>query len=205
MAASDPTSPPSEPSEGDLRPLSAIALRLRLDEEIGRAERHGTSLSCLLVVIDGLDEMAREHGAELPEQTLMYVAGAVEGELRRFDRIGRPSPGELLVVLPGADGERGEMVARRVLERMRTIKLEAHGSRRPLVVSLGLAPWEEGMATDDLLGRSRSAARLPGGELAGAPSLAERSPALDTAEDDAAAPGKSREEPPWTMGRAPGS
>ncbi len=61
----------------------AAELDERLLEEIGRAERHGTQLSCLLVVVDNLEEMAGEgHRAEgvvgeLREQTMAYIAGAL--------------------------------------------------------------------------------------------------------------------------------
>jgi diguanylate cyclase (GGDEF)-like protein len=144
--------------------LGAAALDDRLDEEIKRAERHGTQLSCLLVVIENLDQLAGEHGEELREQTLGYVATALGGELRRFDRIGRPSGQELLIVLPGADGPRGEMVARRVLDRLRAIKVEARGARRPLRVSVGLAAWQDGGEADDLLLRSRAASQVANGE-----------------------------------------
>jgi len=158
MAANDhlrSTAPPP----GGVEWLSAPALQARLAEEINRAERHGTELSCLLVVIENLDEMAHEHGEELREQTLVYIADALQRELRAFDRVGRPSERELLLVLPGADGARGEIVARRVLERLRTIKVEAGGVRRPLQVSVGLAPWRDGSSGEDLLTRMRAASR----------------------------------------------
>src|SRR5947209_10628017 len=101
MAASDPNSRSrSLQGEGGAF-LSAEALAERLDEEIRRAERHGTQLSCLLLVIDNLEELSREQGDDLPEQTLEYVGGALRRELRRFDRIGRPAEEELLIVLPG--------------------------------------------------------------------------------------------------------
>jgi len=158
MAANDPH-PLSRPPQGVVGWLAPGALDDRIAEEINRAERYGTQLSCLLVVIDNLEEMAREHGSELREQTLGYVAGALERELRRFDRIGRPTDTELLIVLPGADGPRGEMVARRVLDRLRAIKVEARGARRPLRVSVGLAAWHDGSSSADLLSRSRAAAR----------------------------------------------
>ncbi len=162
MAANDPNTL-AQPPQGGVGWLASGALDERLAEEISRAERYGTQLSCLLVVIDNLEEMAREHGSELREQTLGYVAGALQRELRRFDRIGRPSDGELVIVLPGADGPRGEMVARRVLDRLRAIKVEAGGARRPLRVSVGLAAWQDGSSGEDLLSRSRSASRAGGG------------------------------------------
>ena len=158
MAASDSTQsfPPAPPGSFDWP--GAVELDGRLDEEIGRAERHGTELSCLLVVVDNLEEMAGEHGGELREQTLAYIAGALSQELRRFDRVGMPSDRELLIVLPGADGPRGEMVARRVLDRLRAIKVEARGQRRGLRISVGLAAWRPEATPALLLSRARAAA-----------------------------------------------
>jgi diguanylate cyclase (GGDEF)-like protein len=143
--------------------LTAAALDERIEEEINRAGRHGTSLSCLLVVIENLDELARVHGSELSEQTLVYVGEALRHELRRFDRVGRPSEHELAVLLPGADGPRGEIVARRALQRLRAIKIEAGGQRRPLRVSVGLAVWSEDLGGGELLAHARNAARRENG------------------------------------------
>lgn len=164
MAASDSNLRSDAPSAEGVAYLSAVALSARLDEEIGRAERYGTQLSCLLLVIDDLEEMSREHGAELPEQTLAYLGGALRRELRRFDRIGRPGGDELLIVLPGADSRRGEMVARRMLDRMRTIKVEADGTRRPLRVTVGLAAWRRDTSREDLVAQARAATRVRNGE-----------------------------------------
>jgi diguanylate cyclase (GGDEF)-like protein len=138
--------------------LDAAALARRVDEEIARAERHHTALSCLLVVIENLDEMTRRYGGDLGEQALAHLARALGGELRRFDRVGRPSERELLVVLPGADSTRGEIVARRALGRMRTIKVEADGARHALPIAIGLAAWSEGLSAEDLLAAARAAA-----------------------------------------------
>jgi GGDEF domain-containing protein len=173
MAASDinPRSdrPPAE--EGEC--LAPAALRARLEEEISRAERHGTELSCLLVKIDNLDAMAREHGGELREQTVTYVAGALRRELRRFDRIGLVDHGgegervanrDLLIILPGADSPRGEIVARRALERLRTIKVEAGGTRQPLEISVGLAVWQRDLGAETLLAHASAAVRNVNGD-----------------------------------------
>jgi hypothetical protein len=68
MAASDNNPNPGPPAERALC-LSAEDLQGRLQEEINRAERHETQLSCLLVRIGNLEELAREHGEELSEAT----------------------------------------------------------------------------------------------------------------------------------------
>jgi diguanylate cyclase (GGDEF)-like protein len=135
-----------------------FALRERLAEEIDRAGRDGTALSCLLLRIEDLEELRSRYGSELPDQAQDYVEATLRRELRRSDRIGRLSQGELLVVLPGADGPQGEIVARRVLERLRTVKVEADGRRRPLRISVALAAWRAELSCEDLLAEARTAA-----------------------------------------------
>jgi PleD family two-component response regulator len=145
----------------DTRPvdcLSTPALRERLEEEVNRAARHGTALSCLVVTIEDLGEIERLHGERLSEQLQAYVTLALRGELRRFDRVGRSAAGELLIVLPGADGARGEVVARRMLDRLRAVKLdEGRGARRALRLAVGLAAWREGVSAERLLADARAA------------------------------------------------
>jgi diguanylate cyclase (GGDEF)-like protein len=168
MAASDRTQRTDEPSQRErpgeavypeLDGLSAGPLEDRLGEEVNRAGRFGTALSCLLVAIEGLDEIALRHGRELPERALAYAGPALRGELRRFDRVGRASDGELVVLLPGADGPGGEAVARRLLARLRAIKIEAGGVREPLRVSVGLAAWREHLSGRQLVAEARAVAR----------------------------------------------
>ncbi|HSZ13676.1 MAG TPA: hypothetical protein VK790_06540 [Solirubrobacteraceae bacterium] len=220
MAASD-TNPRIDPSPpGALDCLGPAAARERLDEEINRAERYGSGLSCLLVRIENLDQMAREHGAELREQTVAYVAAALRRELRRFDRIAQIEDGhepdehdtrgahhereprrDLLIILPGADSARGEAVARRALERMRTIKVEAGGARRPLEISVGLAAWRRDTSVDDLLAQARAAIASINGDSA-APQLPppdEDPPAPQTPQPQGA---RTRAEDPPVVGRA---
>ncbi len=79
------------------------------------------------------------------------------------------------LILPGADGPRGEIVARRVLERLRTIKVEAEGARRPLRISVGLAAWHDDVGAEELLEQARLAARR-GNSADSAPGLAGSSP-----------------------------
>jgi diguanylate cyclase (GGDEF)-like protein len=198
MAASD-THPHSDRLHTSaLDAVTPAALRERLDEEISRAERHGTQLSCLLVVIENLEQMTREHGEDLREQTLDYVAQALRRELRRFDRIGRDgseqhdAEGDLLIILPGADGPRAEIVARRALDRLRTIKVEARGARWPLHVSVGLAAWWESLSAQTLLAQARAALRPVNGNGEGHPR-----PQLD-------APEQGAESAPAASGSVPG-
>jgi diguanylate cyclase (GGDEF)-like protein len=158
MAARDPQNPnhaPRAPTEC----LSPAELAVRLDEEVSRAERQHTALSCLLVSLDHVEQLARTHGEELPTQALAYLGGALGRELRRFDRVGYAAEGELLVVLPGADERRGEIVARRALGRLHAVKIELDGKRQSLQISMGIAAWSKGLTAEQLLSQTRLAAQ----------------------------------------------
>ena len=144
MAANDPNARTDPPGRDAPRWLGAPELAERLAEEVARAERDLGPLSCLLVVIEDLDSVVERYGDELAEQALAHLAQALRGELRVFDQVGRPSERELLVLLPGADGPRGEIVARRALQRLRTIKIEVDGQRRPLPIAIGLGHLDGG-------------------------------------------------------------
>ena len=139
--------------------LSEAALVARLEEEVGRAERHNTALSCLLVSLDDVERLARAHGGDLPAQALAYLGMALGPELRRFDRVGHAADGELLVVLPGAHERHAEIVARRALGRLHAVKVEADGKRYPLRISMGIAAWREGLTAEQLLSHTRLAAQ----------------------------------------------
>jgi diguanylate cyclase (GGDEF)-like protein len=155
MAASD-IQTPEKRSIGESLPADMLVERL--EEEIARAERHRTTLSCLLVGIEDLDAIGQAHGKDLSEQALAYVGLTLRREFRRYDRIGPVSGQDYIVVLPGADGVRGEIVARRTLMRLRAIKIEARHQRAPLLVTVGIATWREGQAAGELIAEARTAA-----------------------------------------------
>lgn len=143
-----------------VRRLDAGQLAERVDEEIGRASRHGTGLCCLVIGLDDFAEISAAHGQELAERALLHAGDALSVELRRFDRVGRPSESELAIVLPGAGASEGECVARRAIARLHAIKLEIGRVRRPLSVSVGIAAWRAPWSAQRLLEEARAAAAL---------------------------------------------
>lgn len=143
-----------------LRCLGAQELHERIEEEIGRAGRHRTALCLLLLRLEDFEQIAELHGAELAHRALLQTGETLLAELRRFDRVGRPQQDELAVVLPGAAGTQGEAVARRALQRLRSIKLEVDGTRRSLSVCIGIAAWRAPWSASELLAETRCAAGL---------------------------------------------
>ncbi|HEX3692030.1 MAG TPA: GGDEF domain-containing protein [Solirubrobacteraceae bacterium] len=158
MAATHTDDTPTSAGPSRRLPLATAELECRLEEEVSRAERHGTALSCLLVGLQDPAGLARAHGSQLPEQAIAYMSLALGRQLRRFDRVGRLPGGQLLVLLPGADQRRGEIVARRAIRRLRAVKLEQDGERHTIAVRVGLASWREGVSARELVEQSRRAA-----------------------------------------------
>jgi diguanylate cyclase (GGDEF)-like protein len=141
-----------------LRCLDAGQLLDRVEEEVSRAGRYGAALSCLLLRLENFEQIAEAHGAGLSERALLHAGETLLGELRRFDRVGRPLLDELVVVLPGAASAQGEAVARRALRRLRAIKIEADLVRQPLCVSIGIAAWRSPWSAQQLIEEARRAA-----------------------------------------------
>jgi diguanylate cyclase (GGDEF)-like protein len=139
--------------------LSSMELAERLDEEVHRAARQDTQLSCLLVSLEEIGHLSQTYGKDLPGQALDYLARALIRQLRRFDRVGCASDSELLVILPGADERRAEIVARRALGRLHSVKVEVEGRREALRISVGIAAWHDGLQAAELVSQTRLAAQ----------------------------------------------
>lgn len=125
------------------------AMRRRLDEEIGRATRAGSPLSCLLIDLDDFKLVNDLHGHQAGDAVLREVVQALVGEFRAFDRVARYGGDEFVVILPNADLRDAAAAASRALERMRAVA--APGGETGISASIGVAQWHAPMNTDELL------------------------------------------------------
>ncbi len=129
--------------------LNHRAMRRRLDEEIGRATRAGTPLSCILIDLDDFKLVNDRYGHQAGDAVLREVVGALVGELRAADRVARYGGDEFVAILPNAGLRAAAAAAMRVLERMRAVST-SHGEPG-IAASIGVAEWHAPMTTDDLL------------------------------------------------------
>jgi diguanylate cyclase (GGDEF)-like protein len=125
------------------------AMRRRLDEEIGRATRAGSPLSCMLIDLDDFKLVNDHHGHQAGDAVLREVVQALVGEFRAFDRVARYGGDEFVVILPNADLRDAAAAAARALERMRAVS--ALGGESGISASIGVAQWHAPMTTDELL------------------------------------------------------
>lgn len=124
------------------------AMRRRLEEEIGRATRSGSPLSCLLIDLDNFKLVNDRHGHQAGDAILRGVVQALVGEFRAFDRVARYGGDEFVVILPNADLESAAAAATRALERLLAVRsLDDVG----VSASIGVAEWRAPMMTDELI------------------------------------------------------
>jgi diguanylate cyclase (GGDEF)-like protein len=129
--------------------LNHRAMRRRLDEEIDRAARMASPLSCLLMDLDDFKLVNDEHGHQAGDKVLRRVVQALVGEFRAFDRVARYGGDEFVVILPNADLRAAAAAATRTLERLREVPAFDDG---PVIsASIGAAEWHPPMTTDELL------------------------------------------------------
>ncbi len=126
------------------------AMRRRLDEEIGRSTRTGGPLACLLIDLDDFKLVNDQHGHPAGDAMLRAVVHALVGEFRAFDRVARYGGDEFVVILPNAELESAAAAATRALERLRSLAPQV-GVASGVSASIGVAQWQSGMDTDQLL------------------------------------------------------
>ncbi len=131
------------------------AFRARLEEEVKRARRYHTPLTCVMADMDDLKPVNDELGHAAGDRAIAAVADVIREELRETDFGARYGGDEFVVLLPHTTGAEGRIFAERVCSRLQQSALEAAGRRVPLGASFGVAelPGEAGEEVGDMLVR----------------------------------------------------
>jgi len=124
-------------------------MRRRLHEEIGRAMRTGSPLSCMLIDLDNFKLVNDRHGHQAGDAVLREVGRALVGEFRAFDRVARYGGDEFVVILPNAELDSTAAAASRALQRLQNLPL--HTIALSTGASAGVAQWNAPMSVDALL------------------------------------------------------
>jgi diguanylate cyclase (GGDEF)-like protein len=131
--------------------LNHGAMQVRVREEIARARRDGTPLTCAIVDLDDFKRVNDVRGHQAGDELLRRVAQALQQQLRPYDQVARYGGDEFVLLLPGSDEE----AARHVAERVRDA-VAAHIAADPELAiagacSIGVAAWHEPLNSDALL------------------------------------------------------
>ena len=131
--------------------LNHGAMQVRLREEIARALRDGTPLSCVILDLDDFKRVNDSRGHQAGDELLRGVADLLREELRPYDQVARYGGDEFVLLLPGSDEATACMVAERIRDAVAAETLV--GSRLELAgaCSLGVAEWREPLDHEALL------------------------------------------------------
>lgn len=117
----------------------------RLEEEIARSQRHGRSLSLMMLDIDGFKTYNDTFGHPSGDRLLKLVSDAIMSSVRSMDIVARYGGDEFLVLLPETEPARAAHIAERIRMEVADVAL-APGSTpaRGIVavtVSIGIASY----------------------------------------------------------------
>jgi diguanylate cyclase (GGDEF)-like protein len=124
-------------------PLTGLAnlraFRTRLAEEVKRARRYRTPLTCVMADMDQLKPVNDELGHSAGDRAIAAVAAVIRAELRETDFGARYGGDEFVLLLPHTGGDEGRVLAERICARLRDTILEISGRRVPIGASFGVA------------------------------------------------------------------
>ncbi|HEU4384431.1 MAG TPA: diguanylate cyclase [Anaeromyxobacteraceae bacterium] len=136
------------------------AFRARREDEVKRAQRYGTPLTCVMADMDHLKSVNDELGHAAGDRAIAAVADVVRTELRETDFAARYGGDEFVVLLPHTSASEGRVFAERLCERLRETTLEVSGKPLALAASIGVAelrPGDPDDAAEEMLQRADEA------------------------------------------------
>lgn len=115
-------------------------LHARLKEELARAQRQGTGLTCLLIDLDRFKQINDQHGHLAGDMALREAAQRVDAHIRGSDAAARFGGDEFVVLAPGISPEQAALLAERIRAAVCGTPLEVSpGVAVNLSVSVGVA------------------------------------------------------------------
>jgi diguanylate cyclase (GGDEF)-like protein len=115
------------------------AFRARLEEEVKRARRYRTPITCVMADLDQLKPINDELGHAAGDRAIAAVAAVIREELRETDFGARYGGDEFVVLLPHTAAEEGRIFAERVCARVRATEFAVGERRIALRSSFGVA------------------------------------------------------------------
>jgi diguanylate cyclase (GGDEF)-like protein len=104
---------------------------------VAHTSRHLTPLTAILLDLDHFKQVNDTYGHEKGDEVLAAVGAALRDALRAADFIGRYGGEEFLILLPDTDQTNALLVAEKIHQSLRTIRIP--GIERATTASLGVA------------------------------------------------------------------
>jgi two-component system, cell cycle response regulator len=128
-------------------------LNARLKEELARAQRQGSGLTCLVIDLDRFKQINDQYGHLAGDAALREAAQRIDGHIRGSDTAARFGGDEFVVLAPGITPAQAGALAERIRATVCGDPLEiATGVRLTLTVSIGVAGITPAPTETDLKG-----------------------------------------------------
>jgi len=118
------------------------AFRERLDDEVRRARRYGTALTCIMADMDHLKPVNDAFGHGAGDRAIAAVADVLRSQLRATDLGARYGGDEFVLLLPHTGAADGRILAERLCIRLATTELPIGDRRVSVRTSFGVAELE---------------------------------------------------------------
>lgn len=142
-------------------PLTGAASRLAIERTaasaLDMAQRQGRPLSLLLLDLDHFKSVNDRHGHAAGDAVLRDTVQAWQAQLRDRDALGRIGGEEFAVVCAGADLAQARMIAQRLLDATRAIRLPDIDPSLRMATSIGIAEARADDTRESLFARADAA------------------------------------------------
>lgn len=133
------------------------AFRERLDDEVRRALRYGTALTCIMADMDHLKPVNDAFGHGAGDRAIAAVADVLRSQLRATDLGARYGGDEFVLLLPHTGAADGRILAERLCARLAGTELPIGDRKVSVRTSFGVAELEPGDGEDGGAGLLRRA------------------------------------------------
>ncbi len=126
-------------------------LAVRLQEELARARRNGTTIVCLIIDVDHFKRVNDSWGHAAGDEVLKEIAQRIESQVRASDVAARYGGEEFIILLPGTDESAAMLLSERIRGAVSAtpVVLPA-GESLTMTVSIGIAAATPPPEADDL-------------------------------------------------------
>jgi diguanylate cyclase (GGDEF)-like protein len=115
-------------------------LQVRLNEELARARRDGSHLTCLMLDVDHFKRVNDTWGHAAGDAVLQQLANRIDGQVRASDVAARYGGEEFVVLLPDTDNPSGNRLAERIRRAIAATGYELpNGESVAITASIGIA------------------------------------------------------------------